>query len=84
MFYSNLHLTVRYTIHYLTPRYTLYYLTLSRRYTEGCVHIKVRKYLWRVVWNLTRQHSVYVDLQGILERENKTEKQSKICLSAVD
>ena len=27
MFYSNLHLTVSYTIHYLTPRYTLYYLT---------------------------------------------------------
>ena len=46
--------------------------TVSRRYTEGRVHIKVRKYLWGVVWNLTRHHSVYVDLQGILERENKT------------
>ena len=58
--------------------------TVSRRSTECGVHIEVGKYLWGVVRNLTRQHSVYVDLQGILERENKTEKQSKICLSAVD
>ena len=55
--------------------------TVSRRSTEGRVHIEVGKYLWGVVRNLTRQHSVYVDLQGILERENKTEKQSKISIS---
>ena len=55
--------------------------TVSRRSTEGRVHIEVGKYLWGVVRNLTRQHSVYVDLQGILETGNKTENQNKISLS---